>query len=643
LPGRALAALLLAGILGWSAGTIALERLAPVSKLGTYEGYSVATYDGWSRTSAYVAMRDGVRLAVDVYRPTGDSAQKERKLPVLCCFERYHRARLESGKLSTPVNSTARLQTLLRHGYALAFADIRGTGASFGVNDGPFAPIEAQDAYDVVEWLAAEPWCDGHVGLIGRSYSGIIQYLAAAECPPHLDAIFPEMALFDLYSFAYPGGIMRRDFGRHWSELVRSLDLADFAAPVDADPGARERAAATREHGANRYALELLEPLPFRSALDAETGEAIYATRNPARAVAALRNTRIATYHLAGWNDMWPKDALLWLANMGGPQKIVIGPWSHGDTASFSRLAEQQRWFDRWLKGTRNGVDAEARIHYYTIGAPAEEAWRSADLWPIPEAVETAFFAQPAAATLSQSRGGLGPLPGAAAVVELKVDPTATSGRSTRWAAGYGTAFARPDLTAADERAVTFTTAPLAEPTEVTGHPIVRLWARSRDGDFDVIAYLEDVDGDGRSLYVSEGCLRASHRPLATAPFEMLGLPFHDGNQISAQSVGPEPIELVFDLHPTSYIFERGHHMRLMLAGADCDNLISPRDDAAQSLEVLCGGERATRLLLPVVPRSARPAAVARPHWRAYAGGASAAGLAMLGALSLRRRRRCVG
>jgi putative CocE/NonD family hydrolase len=194
------------------------SRAADNLRPGEYLAASEAAYDGFVRFAEYVTVRDGTRIAVDYYRPTQHGTLHTEKLPVVWTQDRYLRAIIADGKLYSFLYRHPALFTLLCHGYVIAAADVRGAGASFGATDGWFAPREAEDAYDVTEWLASRPWSSGKVGMSGRSYRGISQYLAASEAPPSLKAIIPEMAYFESYDVIYPGGI----FGDWWIYCPRS-------------------------------------------------------------------------------------------------------------------------------------------------------------------------------------------------------------------------------------------------------------------------------------------------------------------------------------------------------------------------------------------------------------------------------------
>jgi putative CocE/NonD family hydrolase len=579
-----------------------------VSALGRYKGYSHPEYNGWRRESHYVPVRDGTLLAVDIYRPTFWGVPALKRLPVLWSDVRYYRAKLDRGQTELPVERMARYQKFLKHGYVLAFVDIRGTGASLGVQDGPFSEAEANDAYDITEWLARQPWSNGRIGMFGTSYMGTNQYFAAARRPPSLKAIFPEKAMFDLYDFARPGGILREDFGRQWSELVGKLDREVLTPPVSADRDLRERA--RRDHARNRNAFDMLAPLAYRDSVDAISAEQIFAVRSPGSQLDAINTSGIAIYHLAGWLDMWPRDALLWFANLKVPHKLVIGPWSHIGTENFDNFAEHLRWYDYWLKGIDNGVMAEAPIWYFTAGAPPGREWRSTNIWPLPNEKRVNFFFCPSASLSSDGRDakGLCSTPPPAGSESVDLDTNSSSGPNTRWSNGYGSKVDYQGLAQRLAGGKSLMSAPLTHDIEVTGHPVIRIWLATTQLDLDIIAYLGEVDAAGGMTYLTEGALRASHRAVQEPPYKRFGLPYHRGVASDMLAWTPEPFEMAFDLHPISRIFAAGSRIWVMLTGADVDNLerrpITP--DGAR-VRIFCGADHPSALDLPVIDAGRGP------------------------------------
>ncbi len=588
---RCLATLLVAASVPAAAQTAVPVASARISVFGKYSGYSEALYDGWVRSSRYVTARDGTRLAVDVFRPSRAGKVAEEKLPVVWTDNRYRRAFLDEGKLITAVEMFPWLEDVLHHGYVVAAADVRGSGASFGTFEGMFTLEEARDAYDVTEWLAAQPWSNGKVGMYGRSYLAITQYMAAGQQPPHLKAIFPEMAVADLYALLYHGGIFHGPFIEFWSGLVHTLDVDDPAAPVDGDPGGTLRAAALAAHRGNRDAGKLYAGLPYRDSADPKTGVLPYRDWTPITYLPQIHASKVAIYHLAGWFDRYVRDELVMWKNLDNPQKITIGPWTHSQEEGLDLGAEHLRWWDYWLKGIDNGVMAEEPIHYYVMGAPAERAWRAARTWPLPTARRTDFYLD--AGMLTRERSQL-----AEAKDDLTVDYSVKVEPDPRWTVRQE----MPELSAADAKGLTYTTPPLPSALEVTGHPVAHLWIASSAPDADVFVYLEDVDETGVSHYVSEGALRASNRALSDPGYSFLDLPYHRGNQADrAPLAAGQPVELTFDLFPTAKLFAAGHRLRITVTGADAANARTPQQVPAPRLTVFHGKERASRVELPIV------------------------------------------
>jgi hypothetical protein len=153
-----------------------------------------------------------------------------------------------------------------------------------------------------------------------------------------------------------------------------------------------------------------------------------------------------------------------------------------------------------------------------------------------------------------------------------------------------------------DQKALTYTTLPLEADVEVTGHPLAHLWLTADAPDLDVFVYLEEVDGSGKSSYITEGTLRASHRKLSRAPYDNLGLPFHSHYQSDLEPISPgHPAELVFDLLPTAYRFSKGSRIRITVAFADADNFETPVVSPAPKLRLLRDKNHASFVELPIV------------------------------------------
>ena len=586
------------------------------SRFGEYRGYSAEVYDSWVRTSRYLTMRDGVRLAADIIRPALGGKVEEKPLPAIFIHTRYRRASIQHGKVVSEADSPLS-QVFLKHGYSLLVVDVRGSGASFGAWRGMFDQDETRDAYEIIEWLAGQPWCDGKIGMSGASYVGTTQLMAASTNPPHLKALFPIVPLFDIYDISYHGGVFFEDLIKTWSGLTGMLDTQMPAAPVDDDSGGTLLKQALQGHAANRPVITIFSPLPFRDGRDPVTGSLAYQDWGAAGKVKQITDSKVPMYIWGGWFDAFTRDVFLMQENFKVPRKLAVGAWSHSpkDPAilreEFSlAIVEALRWFDYWLKGIDNGVMTGPDIHYQVMKAPKVNEWRTTSAWPLPEAKLLDYYLQvgPSGSVASTNDGLLSPVKPAVndGRDSYRVDYTTTTGTTTRWDNAVGGGFGYPDMTANDKKGLTYTTAPLDRDVEVTGHPVIHLWASSTATDGDFFAYLEKVDPSGASWYVTEGVLKASHRALGRPAYEDLGLPFHRSYAQDYKSLKPgEAVELVFDLEPTSNIFEAGNRIRLTIVCADKDNAETRPVTPPPTITVYRSAGRDSRIVLPVVPARA--------------------------------------
>ena len=336
-----------------------------------------ATYDGANRYSVYVPMPDGVRVSVDYFIPTAGGVEASEPLPTILHYTRYTRARViqdEDGesRIVSQGGEDPILQHVLHRGYTVAVADARGTGASFGVHNGAFSLEETADSYHIVEWIAAQPWSDGNVGMQGRSYPGMTQYQAATQAPPALKAIFPEMAGPTAYDFVFRGGTYKNEFIDTWGAGTKAADLSTAPAPVDEDPDGALRDAAVAEHAANLWAQDLVgtESAAFRDWVhETETARADWNSIATIDDLEAIDASGIAIYHLVGWYDIYTsQQPMLYASLEAATQKMVIGPWVHsGGYGGDVHKAEFLRWYDHWLKGIDTGVMDEPAVHYYVM------------------------------------------------------------------------------------------------------------------------------------------------------------------------------------------------------------------------------------------------------------------------------------
>jgi putative CocE/NonD family hydrolase len=323
-----------------------------------------------------------------------------------------------------------------------------------------------------------------------------------------------------------------------------------------------------------------------------------------------INQSGVAVYNSVGWLDLFARDGLLWHANLTVPHRLHVRPLFHNQMGKFQRdldfAAEVHRWFDHWLKGIDNGIMEEPAVHYYVMGQKDSSVWQTADQWPPPEQqVRRFYLAEGRSGSVDSTNDGcLRPeQPGEPEAFDAyTVDYSTTSGVHARWSAVLkGGAY--PGLLANAERGLTYTTVPLESEVEVTGHPVVCLWIITDAPDLDLFAYLQEVAPDGRAWYISEGCLRASHCALSEAPFDNLGLPYHRSYEEDVRPIpAGEPVELAFDLLPTSKLFRKGNRIRLSITCADADNFGTPILDPPPQIRVLRDASHASFIELPSIP-----------------------------------------
>ena len=562
-----------------------------VSRPNEYAGYATKAYDGHQRSSFYVAMRDGTRLAVDLYRPTKNGTVAAEKLPVIWMHSPYNRRSRGNGEAAFLYPGYA--AQLVPYGYNVAVVDFRGLYASYGrnagFNRGEWMDAARMDAYDVTEWFAKQPWSSGNIGMWGCSATGGSQIQAATTAPPSLKAIFAMSTEFDAYPFQRAGGVAPPD-GVRGGTAAPETTVAQrdrTAVPVDGADGPALLQDALAAHAAN---VDSMGEVPFRDSLSNTLGVTWWMKSSPYTYIETLRKSGIGIYAAANWDEAGTKAGAFALSrNLGA--KLVVGPEAHCDwndvkaNSGFDIVTEELRFFDYWLKGVRNGVMDEPRVTYYTYNAPEGTAWRRAPTWPLPSEARTAFYLDEGA--LSRTKPAAGhdtvALNTILAPAVSTIGPKETPGQNT----------------------LAYLTPPLTTDLEVTGHPVMNLWMAANAPDADVIARIEDVAPDGSArTYSMHGQFRASRRALARAPYDNLGLPWHSHKAADARPLTPgTPSELVFDLLPMSYIFKAGHRVRLVLIFSDPRTPAKP--DPATRVTVFRGPDRGSFVTLPVIAAGA--------------------------------------
>ena len=565
--------------------------------------------------SVYVPAKDGTRLAVDVHLPDDVAVDSdEEQVPVLLELTRYWRSREAGGR---PIVTLSPLdRKLLEAGYALVKVDVRGSGASFGNRQMEYGRQEVRDGYDIVDWVVAQPWCDGAVGAYGTSYTGTTAELLCATGHPAIRAVIPGWSDYDLYrSPARPYGVPAI-FIDEWGSFVAGLDgngasaMGDHGVSVrrvDEDKDGALVAAARKEHASNFDVAAAVGAAEYRDDAVVAGGDT-YHDASSLGWQKEIEASGVPMLVLASWLDAGTAEgALHRFQNFSNPQKLVILASSHGGLAHASPFAVKSRrvapvpsnaeqydlrvaFLDHYLKGVDNEVADWAPVRYFNLG---EEGFHETDVWPPKDTQRLRFFAG--------ADGVLAREPGESGWDEYEVDFEVTTGNANRWSTQMG----RPvlglhDRGATDARMLTYTTAPLEKDLQVTGTPVVTLQVTSTADDGLILIYLEDVDPQGQSRYISEGGLRALHRKPVEGGDPATGLPMHTFERADAMALVPgKEVQVTFRLHPTSVLFRAGHRIRVALAGADADSFASFPGGVAPTLR-LRRGPGGTSIELPV-------------------------------------------
>ena len=515
-----------------------------------------------------VAMSDGVRLATDVFLPAG-----EGPWPVVLSRTPYNKAG------GSPTG-------YLRRGYAVVKQDMRGRFASEGENL-PFVACgwgEHHDGADTVAWIRKQAWCSGKVATAGGSALGITQNLMAGAAPEGLVCQNIAVAAFSLYHHAaYVGGALRKSQIEGWLKGNRF------------DPKA---IGIYRAHPAYDE---------FWRALDCS--QRVGRMTSPA-------------VHIGGWFDTFAAGtvaAFVERQHKGGRgakghQMLVMGPWGHGiprggrvgelrfPNHTPPRKYNASAWLDYHVKGTQAWVKDLPPVAYYLMGdtsdanAPGNE-WRFADDWPVPHTPTAWYFHAAGALSTGRPPG----VAGKGARREYTFDPNRpcpTVGGCNLLLPGgprnQNRIEKRGDV-------LTFTTEPLKQPVEITGHPTAKIHVSSSAADTDLSVRLCDVYPGGRSYLMAEGMLRLRYREGFAKPG-----PLTPG-EVAAVEVR---------LWPTSIVINRGHRIRITVTSSNYPRFdVNPGTGkphrkggrlVKQTNRIYCGGAQASHVLLPVVPGKAR-------------------------------------
>ena len=514
---------------------------------------------------AWITLPDGVRLSADLYMPDGGAA--DAKFPVLLEYLPYRKH--EGRSRDYPMYSY-----FVQRGYVVAAVDIRGTGNSEGrLIPHEYSEIEQQDGEVVIDWLAKQSWSNGNVGMFGISWGGFNSIQMALRNPPALKAIIAVDATEDLYQddVHFMDGIMHVD---SW-EMSQDLDNARPGAPdyrID-----------------EAYFRDRFDTDPWMLTYKVQQRDGAFWDR--ASAKDRYQDIRIPSFFIGGWYDGYRDSIPRMLSNLQVPVKAIVGAWSHAwphdpyPNPGMEWRYEAVRWFDQWLKGIDTGIMDEPRFAVYVRNwhapgpylAYAPGSWRYEDGWPIARIRNQVLYPQPDH-TLSPS------------------EPPATT-HALRYLPSIGVEAGGPvmwwgdvahDQRPTDAFSLTYDSAPLTEDMEILGLPRATLAVSTDAKRANWMARLSDVAPDGTVTQVAGAAFNGNHRLSARAP--------------SAIVPGQE-FTIDIDMHFTSWVFPKGHRIRLAVDNAQWPMLWPTPDPMTTTLRLGDG----SRLSLPVVPFEKRP------------------------------------
>jgi putative CocE/NonD family hydrolase len=553
-----------------------------------------------------IEMRDGVILRANVWRPPGNG-----RFPVLLYRTPYGKDFAE-GDYSTHRRAVER-------GYAVVLQDVRGRYAS----EGEFYPYrnEGRDGYDTIEWAARQPWSNGLVGTYGLSYPGAVQWLAAIESPPHLEAMVPAMTFSTPTNFFYSGGV----FDASWIPWI-TINIAPDLRRRTGVAGARtgEEAAAEwrqkRDEIQRRLPLDNLPELREVAPFYFEWLE--HPPTDPWWEWIEIRGkyerVRAAVLNLSGWYDeaYGPEVAAtnfngLVTARMQDSDlrtRLIIGPWVHGvqetgrartgdldfgEAAAIDYDEVVLRWMDRYLKGIENGIDLEEPVRIFVMG---KNRWKKEQSWPPAGAETLSLYLSGAGGESRIGRLDSSPPEAASAPSTIDSDPTEPVADPYR---AFGPHDYR-DLAGHDAVRV-FDTDPLPEDLEVTGTITAEIYVSCDCPDTDLWVRLLDVAPDGSAFNLMSPGLdvqRASYR---------------DPDQGRLLLEPGRIYRLRLDRLMTSNVFRKGHRIRAQISTSFFPHFsrnlhsgeLETHSGVTRRAEIRIHHDAAnpSRLLLPVVGR----------------------------------------
>jgi putative CocE/NonD family hydrolase len=539
-----------------------------------------------------VPMRDGVKLATNLFLPSAEGA-----FPTILIRSPYDKRGKDAGEAVA----------FVKQGYAVVYQDCRGRFDSEGEWD-PFR-YDGQDGYDTQEWVGQQPWCNGTIGTFGGSYVGYTQWSPAPLSSRYLTTMLPLVPFGKAYDVQYVGGAFQLALSMGWGTGV-SYKPGEKPAEIDL-------AKAMQYLPLNTWDTQLGKEVPY---LRDWVNHSTYDDYWKARGIDDQYETiRVPILNIGGWYDIFAKVTPEMISEVREKSKnplirrnvfCIMGPWGHGvgptklgelefGEASKLDLGKlQSDWFAYWLKGENTGVEDWPAFKIFIMG---ENVWRDETEWPLARTQYTSYYLH--SQGKANTKDGDGFLKPSAPLISAPdqyvydpANPVPTKGGNNLVLVPSGPydqseIESRPDV-------LVYTTAPLLRDTEVTGPVHAVLHAASTAPDTDFTAKLVDVHPDGKAYNLCEGIIRARYRQSVTEP----------------TLIEPGKIEeYTIDMWVTANLFKKGHRIRLEISSSNF-----PRFDrnpntgkpfgtdtelVSATQTIYHDAEHPSRVILPIIPR----------------------------------------
>jgi putative CocE/NonD family hydrolase len=476
------------------------------------------------------------------------------------------------------LRETVKHRYMAERGFATCMLDIRGTGSSDGIVGPDFGAQEEADGHAAVEWLAAQSWCSGRVGMWGASYGGMTSLLVAASRPPALRAVVSIMVTDDRLTddFVFPGG----NFGGplYWMVDYPSMMVAQNAMPPDPASGAQ---------WLERWKQRIHDNEP--SVLDWIAHQVDGPFWRQGSLAGRYGDVNAPTLVVGGWRDGYPNSPRrIWEA-LEVPKRLVIGPWLHGwpDTVrpgpQIDYLAEAEAWFGRWLLDDEAGAYCASPVSVYFMEhdrprpAPEERwagEWQGFAAWPGTDIRVETYAIEPGGRLTRTAEPGVGE------TLRYAVDPT------VGLAGGIWCMAAPTDQREDEARSLTFDSEPLPEALTLLGRVRATLAVAVSKPVCTLALRLADVAPDGCSVLITKAVLNLTRRDSLTDP-----VPLEPGREYA--------VTLTFN--EIGWRLRPGHRLRLAVSAADWPNAWPA--PGLGWIDLLFGAGRVPQLELPVLLR----------------------------------------